>query len=389
MHFFATSITLAALAASAIAAATPLRTIQTYQGENSGRHIITLKQGASKDGVLSKARLSSNVITHDWDIINGFAGKFNDDILNALRSDPEVESVTEDGIMHIVGTQTDAPWGLGRISTTPKLASQDVTALTYNYAYADDKLGSGVDIFIVDTGIRTTHVTFGGRARWGATFGGYASVDGHGHGTHCAGTAVGAQYGVSKNANVIAVKVLSDGGSGTVADIVSGLQYVKDQAAASGHPSIVSMSLGGGASQPLDDAVASLTTAGVHVAVAAGNSNTDAGTTSPARAPSAVTVGASTIADARASFSNYGPVVDIFAPGQDVISAWNTNDTATNRISGTSMATPHIAGLIAYVVARDGNDTPAAISAKLQNQALKGIITGIPSGTVNYLAHND
>ncbi|KAF9523113.1 serine protease [Crepidotus variabilis] len=389
MHFFATSVTLAALAASAIAAATPLLTLQTHQGKTSGRHIITLKQGASKNGLISKVALPGNDITHQWDIINGFAGQFNDETLNAFRADPDVESVTEDGIMHIFGTQTNAPWGLGRISTTPKLTNQDFEALTFNYTYADDKLGSGVDIYVVDTGIRTTHVTFGGRARWGATFGPYASLDGHGHGTHCAGTAAGVQYGVAKKASLIAVKVLGDDGFGPWSDIISGLQYVKNQAATSGRPSIVSISIGGEVSQPVDDAVASLTAAGVHVVAAAGNDNNDAENTSPARTPSAVTVGATSIEDYRSPFSNYGAVVDIWAPGQFVISSWNTSDTATNILSGTSMAAPHVAGLIAYIIARDGNDTPAAITTKLQNQAVKGRLPGMPPNTVDYLAHND
>ncbi|KAF9523111.1 serine protease [Crepidotus variabilis] len=387
MRFFATSISIVALATSAFAAVTPLRTIETYKGETSGRYIVTLKSGVSKDSVFSNARLSRSNITHDWDIIHGFAGNFNEQTLNALRSNPDVESVSEDGIMHTFATQTNAPWGISRISSTAKL-SGSVSSLTFSYTY-DDTAGSGVDIYLVDTGVRTTHTTFGGRARWGATFGGYPSADGNGHGTHCAGTAAGSQYGVAKKANIIAVKVLSDAGSGAIADIVSGLNYVKSQAASSGRPSIVSMSLGGSATTSLDNAVSSLTSAGVHVAVAAGNSNTDAGSTSPARAPSAVTVGASTIADARASFSNYGSVVDIFAPGQDVISAWGTSDTATNQISGTSMATPHIAGLIAYVIGRDGNTTPAAISTKLKSLSLKGVISGIPSGTINDLAHNE
>ncbi|KAF9528201.1 serine proteinase [Crepidotus variabilis] len=377
------------LAASTIAAATSPLAIQTYKGETSGRHIITLKQGASKNGFINKATLSSDM-THKWDIINAFAGQFTDDNLNALRSDPNVESVTEDGIMHILGTQTDAPWGLERISTTPKLTDQNSLDLTHKYVYKDDKLGSGVDIYIVDTGIRTTHVTFGGRAHWGGIFGGHEKADNDGHGTHCAGIAAGDQYGVAKKANLIAVKVIHDDGSGGPAsDVISGLQYVKDQAATSGRPSIASISLGGYDSKPLDDAIASLTKAGVHVVVAAGNDDIDAGTGSPGRAPSAVTVGASAIYDARAAFSNHGPVVDIFAPGLDVISSWNTNDTATNIGSGTSMAAPHIAGLIAYLIARDGNDTPAAISTKLQNQSLKGVLKDMPSGTLNYLAHND
>ncbi|KAF9535407.1 serine proteinase 2 [Crepidotus variabilis] len=380
MRFFSTSLALITLATSAIAAVTPIRSIETYKGETTGRHIIQLKQGASKDSVLANARLSKEAITHDWDIINGFAGTFSDDILNQLRSNPDVESVSEDGIMHAFTTQTNAPWGIARLSSSTRLSNQD-TSYTYTAT------GSGVDAYVVDTGVRTTHVTFGGRARWGATFGGYANADGNGHGTHCAGTIGGAQYGVSKGVSIIAVKVLSDAGSGAIADIVSGLNYVKSSAASSGRPSIVSMSLGGSANSALDSAVASLTAAGIHVVVAAGNSATDAGSTSPARAPSAITVGATTIADAAASFSNYGSVLDIWAPGQNIISSWATSDTATNNISGTSMATPHVAGLVAYYISRDGNLSPAAMSAKIQSTSLKNVISGVPAGTVNYLAH--
>ncbi|PSS34005.1 hypothetical protein PHLCEN_2v1909 [Hermanssonia centrifuga] len=187
------------------------------------------------------------------------------------------------------------------------------------------------------------------------------------------GTAAGSQFGVAKGANLIAVKVLSDSG-------VSGLNWVATQARSSGRPSIATMSLGGGASTSLDNAVAS---------VAAGNSNVDAGTTSPARAPSANTIGATTIADARASFSNFGSVVDLWAPGQNVISAWIGSTTATNNISGTSMATPHVAGLIAYLIGRDGNSSPAAMSTTLKNASVKNAISGIPSGTINDLARND
>ncbi|OBZ79180.1 Cuticle-degrading protease [Grifola frondosa] len=313
------------------------------------------------------------------------------DALKILRSSPDVDYIAEDGVFSINAavTQTNAPWGLARISQNAELADQNTNDLTFTYTY-DSSAGSGVDIYVVDTGIFTGHSEFGGRAIWGATFGGYADADGNGHGTHVSGTAAGSTYGVAKSAHLIAVKVLSDSGSGFVSDIVSGLSWVATQVQASGRPSIATMSLGGGASTPLDNAVASLTSAGIHVTVAAGNSDTDAGSTSPARAPSANTIGATTIADARASFSNYGSVVDLWAPGQNVISAWIGSTTATNNISGgTSMATPHVAGLIATIISRDGNASPASISATLQSLSIKNTISGIPSGTINDLARNE
>ncbi|KAF8167100.1 serine protease [Crassisporium funariophilum] len=387
MRFFtSTFAAFSLLGATALAAVTPLHAIEKFSGETTGKYIVTLKKGVSKANVLSKIKNTGSV-THDWENFNGFAGDLDTDALNALRASPDVEFIAEDGIMHTMVTQTNAPWGIARLSSTARLTNQDTSALTFSYTY-DASAGAGADIYIVDTGVFTTHSQFGGRARWGATFGGYASADGNGHGTHCAGTAAGSQFGVAKAANIIAVKVLSDAGSGTVTDIVSGLNWVITSARASGRPSIVSMSLGGSASTPLDNAIASLTSAGIHVAVAAGNSNVDAGTTSPARAPSANTIGASTIADARATFSNFGAVVDLFAPGQNIISSWIGSTTATNNISGTSMATPHIAGLIAYLIALQGNVTPAAMSTKLKSLSLKGVISGIPSGTLNDLAHN-
>jgi cerevisin len=383
MRFF---VTLSVFVTSALAAVAPLRTVEKYHGETNGRYIVTLKDGSTKSDLFGQLRLSKSNITHDWDIVNGFAGHFNADTLNSLRSNPAVESVAEDGIMHAFGTQTNAPWGIARVfSNGPTGGSAG--ALTFSYSWADDKLGAGVDIYVVDTGVRTTHIVFGGRARWGATFGGYASADGNGHGTHCAGTAAGGQTGIAKNANIIAVKVLDDSGSGAITDIVSGLNWVKSQASASGRPSIVSMSLGGGATATLDNAVTSLLSGGVHVAVAAGNSNVDAINTSPARVPGAITVGASTITDSKASFSNYGSILDIWAPGQDVISAWSTSDTAANIISGTSMATPHVAGAIAYLIAKEGNASPAAISDRIKALALKNVLSGIPAGTTNALLH--
>jgi len=389
MRFFtAASATLAILVSSVLGGPTPLLEIEKFAGAAvPGSFIVTLKEGASKSGLVAKLGAA---VTHQWDsAINGFAGKLDANALKLVRAHPDVVSVEEDGIMTTfsIVTQTDAPWGLARISQDPKLTNQDATALTFTYNY-DSSAGAGVDIYVVDTGVFTAHTQFGGRARWGATFGPYADADGNGHGTHCAGTAAGIRYGVAKSASIIAVKVLSDAGSGSVSDIVSGLNFVINSARASGRPSIVSMSLGGSRSNTLDNAVASCTNAGVHVSVAAGNSNTDARNTSPARAPSANTIGASTIADARASFSNFGSVVDLFAPGLTVTSAWIGSTTATMTISGTSMATPHVAGLIAYFIALQGNLSPAAMSTKLKDLSTMGVLSGIPAGTLNDLASN-
>ncbi|KAG9227904.1 hypothetical protein CCMSSC00406_0009738 [Pleurotus cornucopiae] len=375
MRLLSSVLTFFVLCAPILAVPTTLKSVESFAGErNHGSYIIKLKPGVAKNNILKSL---GEKATHQWDAaLNGFAGKFSDRALRLLRASPLVESISEDGIMNIfqdsdVVTQTDAPWGLARISSLRHLQARALTST-----------------LLVHTGVFTNHTQFGGRARWGATFGSYKDADGHGHGTHCAGTVAGSTYGVAKAANIIAVKVLSDGGSGSVADIVSGLNYVLDSYQASGRPTIVSMSLGGGRSTPLDNAVATLTAGGVHVVIAAGNSNTDAANTSPARAPSAITVGASNIADARASFSNYGAVVDVFAPGQDVISSWIGSDDATNKISGTSMATPHVAGLVAYLISVHGNKTPAEIEALVVELSSKDALTGIPSGTANRIAQN-
>ncbi|KAI0744997.1 serine protease [Earliella scabrosa] len=397
MQLFAVvSAALAILAAPVLGAPAPvqLKSIERVSGAvKPSSYIVKLKSGVSKEAQLEwlEKQGSSRITHNEWKagVINGFAGTFDTDALNALRANPDVEAISEDGRVSIAAdvTQTNAPWGLARLSQPARLSNQNTSALTFSYTY-DDSAGEGVDIYIVDTGINTAHVDFGGRARWGATFGGYPSADGHGHGTHCAGTAAGTQYGVAKKANLIAVKVLDDSGGGFYSDIISALDWVSDQVAASGRPSVASFSLSGGASSAFDAAITAIVNQGIHVTVAAGNFNTNAANYSPARAPAVITVGASTIADARASFSNYGAVVDIFAPGQNVISAWRGSTTATNNISGTSMATPHVAGLIASLITRDGNDTPAAYSDKLKALAVNGILTGIPSGTINALAQN-
>ncbi|KAL4261096.1 peptidase S8 family protein [Pleurotus pulmonarius] len=350
----------------------------------TGQLIVKLKDGASSNTLLKSI---GEDVTHRWEIgFKGFAGTFSEKSLVALRSSPDVESISEDGLMHAFAIQTDAPWGLARLSSENRLENNNASALNFSYTY-DSAGGAGVDVYVVDTGIYTEHTEFEGRARWGATFGGYAPADGNGHGTHCAGVVAGHRFGVAKAASVIAVKVLSDTGSATVSDIISGLNFVIASARASGRPSVVLMALGGSASTALDNAVTAVTSAGIHV-VAAGNSNTDAGNTSPARVPSVITVGAITIADARSSASNYGSVVDVYAPGQNIISAWIGSPTATNIISGTSPAASFVAGLVAYLISVHGNLSPAAMKALIKSLSLNGVLTGIPAGTANSLAHN-
>ncbi|KAF9787119.1 serine protease [Thelephora terrestris] len=330
-------------------------------------------------------------ISYKWnsDSFRGFAGTLDRSTADALSSRPEVEYVEEDVTMSTFEAQTDASWNLARVSTRDKLANQDPFALTYQYNYIP-KPGSGVDIYVVDTGILVEHSDFNGRARWGGAFcSNCTQRDGNGHGTHVAGTAGGTRSGIAKNANLIAVKVLNDNGSGTVSGIIDGLQWVYLQYKSNGgRPSIATMSLGGPSSRALNDTVTNLIGAGIHCTVAAGNSNVDAQNTSPANTPDAITVGATDITDSRAFYSNYGPIVDVFAPGSNVTSTWN--DGGYKTISGTSMATPAVAGLVAYFLSSTNTMTPpAAMRNFIVSEATRGKLSNIPDGTDNLLVFND
>lgn len=350
-------------------------------------HIVTLKQSSSTSStILSSLRTANSIaITHEWKhALNGFAAKLDPASLNALLNDPAVESVVPDGTVYAFASvvQTNAPWNLARLSTVRPLPSP-----VYNYTY-DSSGGNGVDIYILDSGVRITHNEFEGRARWGATFGGYPDADGHGHGTHCAGTAAGKTYGVAKSASIVAVRVLNDQGSASVSNIISAINYIIQSASSTGRPSVVLIALGGSANNALDNAVVSMINAGIHVVVAAGGSNSPVDSISPARVPGAITVGASTISDSRSPFSNYGTAVDLYAPGVNIESAWNTADDATNILSGTSMAAALVAGLVAYIIGLEGNLPPSAMEAKLKDWSLIGVLSDIPAGSNNYLAHN-
>lgn len=295
--------------------------------------------------------------------------------------------------------EKSAPWGLARISHRDSLSFG-----TFNkYLFAEDG-GEGVDVYVIDTGTNTDHVDFEGRAHWGKTIPqNDEDIDGNGHGTHCSGTIAGKKYGVAKKANVYAVKVLRSNGSGTMSDVVMGVEWAakshseKAKAAKKGKGkgfkgSVANMSLGGGSSKTLDMAVDAAVDAGMHFAVAAGNDNADACNYSPAASENAVTVGASTLADERAYFSNFGKCTDIFAPGLNILSTWVGSKYAVNTISGTSMASPHITGLLAYLLSLQPSKdssfsaaeiTPKKLKADLVHIATKGTLTDMPEDTPN------
>jgi len=301
-------------------------------------------------------------------------------------------------------TELGAPWGLARVSHRNHLNFG-----TFNkYLYADEG-GEGVDAYVIDTGTNIEHVDFEGRAHWGATIpDGDEDVDGNGHGTHCSGTIAGKKYGVAKKANVYAVKVLKSNGSGTMSDVIAGVDFAAkrhlDQVADAKKGkrkgfkgSVANMSLGGGKTTPLDSAVNAAVNAGLHFAVAAGNDNADACNYSPAAAANAVTVGASALDDSRAYFSNWGKCTDIFAPGLSIQSTWIGSKTAINTISGTSMASPHICGLLAYYLSLQPSTdseysvapiTPEKMKSNMLKIATEGALTDLPKDTPNLLAWN-
>ncbi|KAI8065786.1 serine protease [Gongronella butleri] len=332
---------------------------------------------------------------YNMPLLKGYAGKFDAATLQAIRSSEDVAYVEKDSTVYASDLQRDAPWGLARIAHRKRLS-----LLTFNKYEHEPTGGDGVKVYVIDTGINIHHVDFEGRAQWGKTIpAGDEDEDGNGHGSHCAGTIAGAKYGVAKQARPVAVKVLRSNGSGSMSDVLKGVDWATeahlkdaDEAAKKGKPykgAVANMSLGGGKSPSLDMAVNDAVDAGMIFAVAAGNDNKDACNYSPARAEKAVTVGASTLFDEIASFSNHGSCVDVFAPGQDILSVWKGSGYATNTISGTSMASPHVAGLAAYLLsALDEPATPKQIKDWILSLATKGALTNVGKGSPNLLIYN-
>lgn len=309
--------------------------------------------------------------------LNGYTATLSAKEARRLAADPDVATVEQNQTVHLTDTtQTSAPWGLDRID-------QAALPLSGTYTYPDTA-GSGVTAYVIDTGVRITHSQISGRASYGydAVGGTTTASDGNGHGTHVATTIAGSTYGVAKKAKIVAVKVLDSSGSGTTAGVIAGIDWVT---ANHSGPSVANLSLGGGASTSLDTAVRNSISSGVTYAIAAGNDNANASSYSPARVTEAITVGATTSTDARASYSNYGSVLDIFAPGSSITAGWYTSDTATNTISGTSMATPHVAGAAAVYLAGHTSATPAQVATALTGGATTNVVTSPGSGSPNRL----
>lgn len=330
---------------------------------------------------------------------SGYFGYFTDDLIKAIQASPLVKFIEKDSIVKVseFDIQKDATWGLSRISHRDLSVSTD-------YLY-DNEGGLGVTAYVVDTGIKTEHEDFEGRASWGPSVPfPHLKVDGHGHGTHCAGVIGSKTYGIAKKVELVAVSVMNMLGYGSNSDIIKGLEFVvndhkeKVSTKKKGFKgSTVNMSIGGGLSESLDLAANAVTKAGLHVAVAAGNANENACDFSPARAGGPITVGASDNADGIASFSNWGACVDVFAPGVDILSTFIWSETTL--MSGTSMASPHVAGLLSYFLslqpdinsefAVEGIIEPAALKSKVLKYATKGVITGIQDkDTPNLFIHN-
>jgi serine protease len=362
-----------------------------------GKYIVVFKTPSvlniqSSDAIADFASSQSANLSNQYniDVVQKFGGILNGVVVNAsdktiqqMLSNPNIDYIEQDQMMSvnpIIQTNANQPnviWGLDRID------QQDLP-LNSNYYYDFD--GSGVTAYVIDTGVRINHNEFGKRASHGYDFidNDSDATDCNGHGTHVAGTIGGGDYGVAKNVNIVGVRVLGCSGSGSNSGVIAGINWVKDNASG---PSVANMSLGGGASQATDDAVNNAVAAGISFVVAAGNDSRNACNYSPARAASAITVGSTTSSDSRSSFSNYGNCLDIYAPGSSIKSAWYNSDTATKTISGTSMASPHVAGAVALYLEETPSLSPSQIETMLNQRSTKNKVSDAKSGSPNELLY--
>ncbi|MBT2444285.1 S8 family peptidase [Streptomyces sp. ISL-36] len=346
------------------------------EGAVDGSFIVLLDEKADK-GELAKEY--GGTLRRSYDsAVNGFSvNGLSETEAKRLAADPSVAKVVQNKTFTINATQADPPsWGLDRVDQTE-------TAGDAKYTYPDGA-GEGVTAYVIDTGVRISHSDFGGRASDGfdAVDNDNTAQDGNGHGTHVAGTIAGTAHGVAKKAKIVAVRVLDDNGSGTTEQVVAGIDWVTKNHQG---PSVANMSLGGGADPALDEAVKKAIASGVTFGVAAGNESADAGQGSPSRVQEAITVASSTKDDQQSSFSNFGSVVDLYAPGSDITSAWNDSDTGTKTISGTSMATPHVVGAAAVYLGAHSDATPDQVAQALIAGATADKISNPSQGTANKL----
>lgn len=362
----------------------PVNDSSQAKGIIKNQYIVILNKdaGPSKDFAQNIAKQHAGKVLQSYDtVLKGFAIYLPDTagaaFIEAMKKNPHVLSVESDTIVNIdATTQSNPDWGLDRI---------DQKALPLNSAYSYLQTGSGTTAYIVDTGILSSHQEFSGRvlSSYTAISDGNGTTDCNGHGTHVAGTVGGTTYGVAKNVNLVPIRILGCDGSGASSNVIAGLDWILKNGK---KPAVVNMSLGGATSSSLDSAVENLYNNGYVMVVAAGNSNTDACTSSPARVSKAITVAATDNTDTRASYSNYGSCVDIFAPGSQINSSWIGSNTATKILNGTSMATPHVAGVVAEMLQSTPTASPQTISTNLLNQASSNVVKN-PSGSPNRLLY--
>ena len=344
-----------------------------------GQYIVTLNDDVSARALADDEKDGGINVLHVYtEAINGFAAELSDVDVERLRKDPRVANVEEDTVVVLQADQTSPPWGLDRI---------DQRTLPLNSRYSYNETGTGVTAYVIDTGIRGDHVDFGGRVESGYTAirDSYGTTDCHGHGTHVAGTVGGSTWGVAKAVSLVAVRVLSCSGSGATSGVIAGIDWTVGHHVA-GTPAVANMSLGGSRNTALNAAVARGVADGIVFVVAAGNNNRDACSYSPASESTAITVGATGSTDARASFSNFGSCLDIFAPGVSVVSAWRTSSTAIRSLSGTSMASPHVAGIAALHLQSDPTASPSTIATRVRNAATPDLVVNRGTNSPNLIA---